>query len=120
MLTPQDLLLRWLAALLLSSVLCNALLLWAAVHYRDKERLSGRALTGAVADAQACTAAVNGLSVLATQRVKESAAARTAASKAAGKLRQRADRTLSKAPAVPGDMCASMQRLGDDWLKERQ
>lgn len=119
MLTPKDLALRWLAALLLASVLGNALLLWSAVHYRDKQRLSGQALTGAVADAKACSAAVAGLSVIADARVKESAAARTAATKAAGKLRQRSDRTLSKAPAVPGNMCASMQVLGDDWLRER-
>ena len=50
--------LRWLAVLLLASVLGNAMLFWAAAHYRDKQRLSAQALLGAVADAEACSAAV--------------------------------------------------------------
>lgn len=111
--------LRWLAVLLLASVLGNAMLFWAAAHYRDKQRLSGQALLGAVADAEACSAAVNGLSKLAADRAAAAKTERAAARKAAGRLQQRADRTLATAPAVPGDMCKSMQRLGDDWLQER-
>lgn len=73
---------------------------------------AGQALLGAVADAEACSAAVNGLSKLATDRAAAAKTERAAARKAAGRLQQRADRTLATAPAVPGDMCKSMQRLG--------
>ena len=41
---------------------------------------------------------------------------------AAGKAKnhdQRADYTLGLRPKVPGDMCASMQALGDEWLQGR-
>ena len=34
-------------------------------------------------------------------------------------ISQRADRTLGLQPKVPGDMCASMQALGDEWLQGR-
>ena len=38
---------------------------------------------------------------------------------AASALNRRADATLASAPTVPGDMCASMQALGDQWLQGR-
>ena len=47
-------------------------------------------------------------------------AARKSAQATAGNLNRRADKTLATAPSVPGDMCASMQALGDNWLKERK
>ena len=109
--------LRWLAVLLLASVLGNAMLFWAAAHYRDKQRLSGQALLGAVADAEACSAAVNGLSKLATDRAAAAKTERVAAKQAADKLYKRADRTLSK-PQGAGT-CEGMQALGDEWLRER-
>ena len=101
------------------SVAGNAAVGWAWLHQRDRAAVAVAALDGAQAAGKACTEAVNGLSKLATARAAAAKTERAAARKAAGRLQQRGDRTLATAPAVPGDMCASMQRLGDDWLKER-
>ena len=101
------------------SVAGNAAMGWAWLHQRDRAAVAVAALYGAQAEGKACTEAVNGLSKLATDRAAAAKTERAAARKAAGRLQQHADRTLATAPAVPGDMCKSMQRLGDDWLKER-
>ena len=102
------------------SVAGNAALGWAWLHQRDRAVVAVDALDTAQAAGTVCTEAVNGLSKLATDRAAAAKTERAAARKAAGRLQQRADRTLATAPAVPGDMCKSMQRLGDNWLKERQ
>ena len=109
----------WLLALALS-VAGNAALGWAWLHQRDRAAVAVAALDGAQAAGKACDKAVNGLSQLATERAAAAQTERAAARKAAGRLQQRADRTLATAPAAPGDTCKSMQKLGDDWLKERQ
>lgn len=101
------------------SVAGNAAIGWAWLHQRDRAAVAVAALDEAQAAGKACTEAVNGLAKLATDRAAAAKTERAAARKAAGRLQQRADRTLATAPAVPGDMCKSMQRLGDDWLKER-
>lgn len=105
-------------ALVISAAL-NLLAGWAWLHQRDRAAVAVAALDGAQAAGEACTEAVNGLAKLATDRAAAAKTERAAARKAAGRLQQRADRTLATAPAVPGDMCASMQSLGDDWLQSR-
>ena len=97
----------------------NAALGWAWQGARDAKQAAVRERDDAQAAAQACTAAVNGLSRLAIEREASAKTAREAARAEGAKLARRADRTLSKAPAVPGDMCKSMQALGDEWLRER-
>ena len=97
----------------------NAALGWAWQGARDGREAAVLERDSARFDASACSDATDDLRTLADQRSKDAAAARTAAASAARTHAQRADRTLSKAPAVPGDMCASMQQLGDDWLRER-
>ena len=101
------------------SVAGNAALGFAWLHQRDRAAEAVAARDTAQDAGKACTEAVNGLSKLATDRAAAAKTERAAARKAAVRLQQRADRTLATAPAVPGDMCKSMQRLGDDWLKER-
>ena len=89
--------------------------------------LSGRDAVAAAAvqrdyarsDASACSDATDDLRALADKRAAEAAPARAAAATVARTLTKRADATLASAPAVPGDMCASMQALGDDWLQSR-
>lgn len=71
------------------------------------------------ADASACSDATDDLRDLADKRQAAAAPARAAAATVARTLTRRADTTLATAPAVPGDMCASMQSLGDDWLQSR-
>ena len=97
----------------------NAALGWAWLHERDRAAVAVAALDGAQQDAAACTKAVNGLSQLATDRAAAAKTERAAAKQVSAKLQKRADKTLSKAPAAPGDMCKSMQALGDEWLRER-
>ena len=97
----------------------NAALGYAWLAARDGRAAAVLERNTARGDAQACTDAVNGLSKLAIEREAEARAGRDAAKAQAGTLTVRADKTLSKAPAVPGDMCKSMQALGDDWLRER-
>ena len=70
-------------------------------------------------DASACSDATADLRELADKRSTEAAPARAAAAIVARTLTKRADITLATAPAVPGDMCASLQALGDDWLQSR-
>lgn len=70
-------------------------------------------------DAAACSDATDDLRALADKRQIAAAPARAAAATVARTLTKRADATLASAPAVPGDMFASMQALGDDWLQSR-
>jgi len=110
---------RALAIALALSITGNALLAGAWLSARDKARSAAQSLAGAQHDATACSAAVEGLQSFAMQRLKDATTARKAAEQQARKAAQRADKTLATAPAVPGDMCASMQVLGDGWLKGR-
>lgn len=98
----------------------NAALGWAWQGARDGREAAVLERDSARFDASACSDATDDLRTLADQRSKDAAAARTAAANAARTHAQRADRTLSKAPAAPGDMCKSMQALGDEWLRERR
>lgn len=72
-----------------------------------------------VEGASACSDATEDLRQLADKRKAAAAPARAAAASTAQGLQQRADYTLGLQPKVPGDMCASMQALGDEWLKGR-
>lgn len=108
-----------LALALALSLAGNALLAKAWLGARDARQAVALERDSARADASACSAAVESLQKFAMQRLKDATTARKAAEEQARKHAQRADKTLGKAPAVPGDMCASMQVLGDGWLKER-
>ncbi|MOA59373.1 hypothetical protein D3C78_1839720 [compost metagenome] len=74
---------------------------------------------GARGAAQACSDGVEGLQSAAAQQQAQAEPARAAAAAQAQALNQRADYTLSTAPAVPGDACASVQALWSAWLKGR-
>lgn len=102
------------------SVSANAALLGAWLGARDARQAVALERDSARADASACSDATDDLRTFADKRGKEADAARKAAKATATTHSKRADKTLATAPKVPGDMCASMQALGDDWLKERQ
>lgn len=70
-------------------------------------------------DASACSDATDDLRELADKRQAAAAPARAAAATVARTLTKRSDATLAAAPTVPGDMCASLQALGDNWLQAR-
>lgn len=110
---------RTLAIALALSVSANALLVGAWLGARDARQAVALERDSARAAASACSAAVEALQAFAMQRLKDATTERKAAEQQARKAAQRADKTLATAPAVPGDMCASMQQLGNDWLKER-
>ncbi len=108
-----------LAVLLATSVLANIGLGRAWLVARDGATTAITQRDTARADASACSDATDDLRDLADRRKAESAPARAAAATVARALTKRADTTLVSAPAVPGDMCASLQQLGDTWLKGR-
>lgn len=104
---------------LVISLAANAAIGWAYLGQRDETTAAAGQRDQARADASACSDAVDDLHELARKRAAEAAPARAAASAAAQGLNARADYTLGLQPKVPGDMCASMQALGDEWLKGR-
>lgn len=108
-----------LALSLALSVAGNALLGRAWLSARDDLATAIVQRDTARTDAAACSDATDDLRELADKRATAAAPARAAAATVARTLTKRADATLSSAPAVPGDMCASMQALGDDWLQSR-
>lgn len=101
------------------SLATNAALGWAYLGQRDETTAAAGQRDQARADAAACSDAAQDLRDLADKRKAAAAPARAAAASTAQGLQQRADYTLGLQPKVPGDMCASMQALGDDWLKGR-
>ncbi|MBV7427265.1 MULTISPECIES: hypothetical protein [unclassified Acidovorax] len=101
------------------SLAVNAGLSWAYLGQRDETTAAAGQRDQARADATACSDAVDDLRELASNRNAAAAPARAAASAAAQGLNARADYTLGLQPKVPGDMCASMQALGDEWLQGR-
>ena len=115
-----------LAVLLLASLVSNGVLTWAYLGQRDKTTAARTSVTGVERErdgarvaAQACSDGVEGLESAAEQRQAQAEPARAAAAAQAQALNQRADYTLSTAPAAPGDACASAQALGSAWLKGR-
>lgn len=102
------------------SVAANGLLGWAYLGQRDHATAAQGQRDQARADATACSDATEDLRELADKRRAAAAPARAAASAAAQGLNARSDYTLGLQPKVPGDMCASMQALGDEWLQGRQ
>lgn len=107
-----------LAALALS-LAANGVLGWAWLGQRDDTTAAIGQRDQARSDATACSDATEALRDQANKRRTAAAPARAAASNAAQGLSQRADRTLGLQPKMPGDMCASMQSLGDEWLQGR-
>lgn len=101
------------------SVAANGVLGWAWLGQRDETTAAITQRDQARGDASACSDAVDDLRTLADKRAKAAAPARAAASMAAQGLQRRSDYTLGLQPKVPGDMCASMQALGDEWLQGR-
>ena len=108
-----------LAAALALSVAGNAALGRAWLSVRDDLATAIVQRDQARTDASACSDATDDLRALADKRSAEAAPARAAAAALARTPTRRADATLASAPAVPGDMCASLQALGDDWLQAR-
>ena len=105
--------------IILLSLAANAVLGWAYLGQRDDTTAAADQRDQARADATACSDAVEDLRELAGKRHAAAAPARAAASAVAQGLNARADYTLGLRPKVPGDMCASMQALGDEWLQGR-
>lgn len=112
--------------ILCASLAANAVLGWAYLGQRDDTTEAQTALRdmqgqrdGARQAASACSDAVDDLRTLADKRQAAAAPARAAAASTARDLQQRADYTLGLKPRVPGDMCGSLQALGDEWLRNR-
>lgn len=111
-----------MAPALLASLAGNAVLGWAYLGQRDRatsaQANTGHAIQerdGARGTAQACSDGVGAVAAAATTQQAQAAPALAAAQ--AQTLNKRADSTLSIAPGP--DACASMQAMGDEWLKGR-
>ncbi|CAN5292606.1 hypothetical protein BH10PSE16_BH10PSE16_00610 [soil metagenome] len=108
-----------LAGLLGLSILANAGLGISYLGQRDKATAAIEQRDVASGAASACSDATEDLRMLADKRKAEADSARTAAAGKATALGQRADATLSRQPKDPANSCASIQVLGDEWLKGR-
>ena len=73
----------------------------------------------AEAVATTCNDRVDALQTLADKRKVEGDKLRTTAAAKARTSEQRADFTLGMKPKFPNDACASLQSMGDEWLKGR-
>lgn len=91
----------------------------AAATARADLRAMEQQRDGALGAASACSDAVEDLRTLADKRANDAVPVRAAAASAARGHEQRADFTLGLKPRVQGDACASLQALGDEWLKGR-
>lgn len=109
----------YILIILAASLVANAALGWAYLGQRDATTVATGERDRARADASACSDAAEDLRDLADKRRAAAAPARAAAATAAQGLNARADYTLGLQPKVPGDLCASMQALGDEWLQGR-
>ena len=119
-----DKLLPALALALLASLSGNAVLGWAYLGQRDSsvraQANAGHAVQerdGARGTAQACSDGVGAVAAAAATQQAQAAPALAEAAAQAQTLNKRADSTLATAPGP--DACASMQNLGDEWLKGR-
>lgn len=101
------------------SLAANGVLGWAYLGQRDDTTAANTQRDQARSDAGACSDANEDLRALAEKRKATAAPARAAAASAAQGLNARADYTLGLQPKHTGDMCASMQALGDEWLQGR-
>lgn len=101
------------------SLAANGLLGISWLHARDRAAVVSTQLDDVRADARACSDATDDLRTLADKRKAEADKARAAAAGKAATHEKRADYTLGLRPKNPGDMCASMQALGDEWLQGR-
>lgn len=106
-------------AVLIISLAANAALGLAWLGQRDETTAAAGQRDRARADASACSDATEDLRVLADKRRADAAPARAAAAASAQGLKNRADYTLGLQPKTPGNACASMQALGDEWLQGR-
>lgn len=108
-----------LAGLLGISLLATAGIGIGYLGQRDKAMQAIEQRDSARGAASACSDATEDLRTLADKRKAEASSARAAAVGKAATLAQRADATLTQQPKDPANSCASIQALGDDWLKGR-
>lgn len=108
-----------LAGLLGISLVANAGIGIGYLGQRDKAMQAIEQRDSARGAASACSDATEDLRTLADKRAVEASSARAAAAGKATALVQRADVTLAQQPKDPANSCASIQALGDDWLKGR-
>lgn len=108
-----------LAGLLGVSLIISAGLGMRYLVQRDKATQAVEQRDAARSASSACSDATEALRELADKRKLDAAGARATAAGKALALDKRADATLAQQPSEPANSCASIQALGDDWLKER-
>lgn len=109
-----------LGVLLAASVAGNALLFDALGDARDRATRADAGRRTAVSAAQTCSNYVGKLSRDAKSRAEAGKPLIEAAAASATEANRRADAEVARAPAVPGDACASAEAENREWLQKRR
>lgn len=105
---------------LLASIGGNVFLFNAVGEAREKIGVIDSARKESVGLAETCSESVTSLRIEGDERRKRAQASIDAAHKAAEAARARAGGERTRAPAVPGNACASAQVENREWLQRRQ
>ena len=108
------------AVLLVTSMAANAFLFNALGEARDRATLADSGRRTAVQAAQSCSYYVGKLGDDAKKRAENAKPLIEAAQVAADKANREADAEIQRAPAVPGDACASAEAETREWLQKRR
>lgn len=109
-----------LGVLLVASIAGNALLFNALGEARDRATRADAGRRTAVGAAQTCSNYVGKLSRDAKNRAEAAKPLIAAAAANATEANRRADAEVTRAPAVPGDACASAEAENREWLQKRR
>lgn len=101
------------------SLTANAVLGYAYLGQRDTAVATGVREGAAVATAQQCSDGTDQLAQQAAQRDKDAGPARQAAADKNRGHQVRAQELMKSAGAVPGDACASAEKVVDGWWAQR-
>lgn len=109
-----------IGVLLATSMAGNAYLYSALGDARDRATRADSGRATAVAAAQTCSNYVGKLSDAAKQRAEAAKPLIEAAQAKADLANIAADAEIQRAPAVPGDACASAEAENREWLQKRR
>lgn len=106
--------------LLATSMAGNALLFSTLLETRDRATRADSGRRTAVQAAQSCSNYVGKLGDDAKKRAENAEPLKAAAKTAAVAANRSADAEVQRAPAVPGDACASAEAETREWLQRRR
>jgi hypothetical protein len=102
------------------SLAANVFFSWRVTDLRADLQTAREKTAAASTAAKVCSTAVQDLSANAERQAKQAAAAIASARRDAQDAGRRADAERNRAPAVPGNSCASAEVETRDWLQARR